>query len=420
MKSGKPLRREQVRLLLPLGASMALSLTGDLTMYAVLANQVDVVGISLAAVGVLLAANRLVRIPGNLLAGALNDRHRRRPLYLVGLCLGILSTLSYGMVRGLWPLLAGRMLWGLAWSLINVGGYTMILDRSTAEDRGRMTGLYQMAFMLGLTFSPIVGGTLTDAMGFRSAVRICALISTAGLLLAAVALPETRRPDARSRPGEARFIPRQWLRGLHGMARQADRRMLLAAMIYLVTFFVNGGVLMSTVGLYLGQRWGTSVSLAGVVIGVASLAGVMLALRALLGVVAGPVAGALSDRLPSRWPVVCGGLLLGVVGFLTLALPSGVWTVVLGVALVALSAAGLLTALAAIVGDMARSDRPGTTMGALATAGDIGSATGPLVAYALAAAFDLRWVYLLCAVLLALALVATLFKGGEQVPQRAA
>ena len=47
-------------------------------------------------------------------------------------------------------------------------------------------------------------------------------------------------------------------------------------------------------------------------------------------------------------------------------------------------------------------------MGAMATAGDIGSATGPLVAYALASALDLRWVYLLCAVLLASCLLATL------------
>jgi MFS family permease len=414
VRNARRLRREQVRLLLPLGVSMALSLTGDLTMYAVLPNQFDVVGVSLAAVGVLLAANRLIRIPGNLLAGALNDRLHRRPLFLLGLFLGILSTLSYGMVRGLWPLLAGRLLWGLAWALINVGGYTMILDRSTADDRGRMTGFYQMAFMLGLALSPIVGGALTDAVGFRSAVRICAAISAAGLLLAVVALPETRPLDARPRPGTGVASLRQWLRGVYRMAGQGDRSLLVAAMIYLVTFFVNAGVLMSTVGLYLGQRWGTSVSLAGVVIGVASLAGVMLALRALLGVVAGPVAGALSDRLPSRWPVVRGGLLLGVIGFLTLALPAGVWTVVLGVALVALSASGLLTALAAIVGDMARSDRPGATMGALATAGDIGSAMGPLVAYALAAAFDLRWVYLLCAALLALAVVTTLSRVGSR------
>jgi hypothetical protein len=38
------------------------------------------------------------------------------------------------------------------------------------------------------------------------------------------------------------------------------------------------------------------------------------------------------------------------------------------------------------------------------------------VAYALAAAFDLRWVYLLCAALLALALVTTLFEGGSRHP----
>jgi MFS family permease len=106
-----------------------------------------------------------------------------------------------------------------------------------------------------------------------------------------------------------------------------------------------------------------------------------------------------------------------VAGFVTLALPPSVGTVLLGVALVALSAAGLIAALAAVVGDMARSDRPGTTMGALATAGDIGSATGPLVAYALAAAFELRWVYLLCAVLLALALLVTLIAGvGQGTP----
>jgi MFS family permease len=213
---------------------MALSITGDLTLYAVLPNQFDVVGVSLAAVGVLLAANRLIRIPGNVLAGALNDRLHRRPLFLLGLFLGILSTLSYGMVRGLWPLLAGRLLWGLAWSLINVGGYTMILDRSTPDDRGRMTGFYQMAFMLGLALSPVVGGTLTDAVGFHSAVRICAAISAAGLLLAVVALPETRPPDAHSRPGTGVASPRQWLRGMYRMARQADRRMLVAAMIYLV------------------------------------------------------------------------------------------------------------------------------------------------------------------------------------------
>jgi MFS family permease len=394
-------------------------------MYAVLANQTEVLVISLGAVGLLLGANRLIRIPGNLVAGALNDRMGRRRLFLVGLLLGVLSTLSYGLARGFWPLLAGRLLWGCAWSLINVTGYTMVLDWSTPADRGRMTGFYQMAFLLGLTLSPLLGGMLTDALGFRQAVRICAAVSAVGLGVALVALPETRSPNDAPAQGFRDSVRRWRLAALAGVWRRLDRRILRAAYIYLVAFFVNGGVLMSTVGLYLNRRWGDSIALGGVVLGVASLTGLMLALRSALGIVAGPLAGAVSDRtyvrgdhrLRNRWPVVRGGILLGVAGFVVLAPPLdslGVWTVVLGVALVALSAGAMIATLAALVGDLAPRDRPGTTMGALATAGDIGSATGPLVAYALAVSLDLRWVYLMCAVALGTALLATVGQGKEK------
>jgi len=406
--------RQKSQLLLPLGTAMALSLTGDLTMYAVLANQIDVLGISLGLVGVLLGANRMIRIPSNLLAGALNDRLRRRPLFLAGLVMGIASTLSYSLVHGFWPLLAGRLLWGLSWSLINVGGYMMILDRSTAADRGRMTGFYQMAFMLGLTISPLLGGMLTDAIGFRQAVRVCAAISAIGLLVALVALPETGPADDGKGHGSRAGGQRLQISELVRAWRQVDRRILRAGYVYLVAYFVNAGVLMSTISLYLSQRWGASISLAGVVVGMASLAGVMLSMRAVVGMLAGPIAGALSDHLNDRWPIVRGGILLGVAGFLVLALLAGAGAVPAGVAMISLSSGTLLTAVAALVGDLAKGERQGITMGGLATAGDLGSATGPLLAYALAVRVDLRWVYLICAIALATALLATLGQGGSR------
>lgn len=397
----------QVRLLLPLGLGMALSLTGDSTLYAVLPNQVQAVGIGLGAVGVLLGANRLIRIPGNLLAGALNDRLGRRRLFLTGLALGVLSTLSYSLVRGFWPLLAGRLLWGTAWALINVGGYTMILDRSTPANRGRMTGLYQMAFMVGLTISPILGGTLTDVLGFRPALRLCAAVSAAGLAVAVVALPETRPPatGGSGRPWDS--SRRQHLAEVARMWFQTDTNVRRADLIYLLILLVNSGILMSTVSLYLKQRWESAPLPREGVIGVASLAGAMLAMRAMLGMWAGPVAGTLSDRGHGRWPVVRGSLLLGSAGFVMLASPSGLWAVPAGVALVALGAGGSAAALAAIVGDQAMDDHPGLAMGGMATAGDIGSATGPLLAYVLAPLLGLRLVYLLCAGVLTLALLIT-------------
>jgi MFS family permease len=401
------LTRAQVRLLLPLGAAMALSLTGDSTMYAVLPNQIEATGITLGVVGVLLGANRMIRIPGNLLAGGLNDRLGRRWLFLLGLALGILSTLSYGLARGFWPLLGGRVLWGIAWSLINVGGYTMILDASTPADRGRMTGLYQMAFMFGLTISPLLGGALTDALGFRTAMYGCAAVSAIGLGAALLALPETHTPQPGLRASLWGSLSRQQLGGLFGLWQRADRRILLASSLYMMTLFVNSGILMSTVSLCLKQRGGTEISLGAITIGVASLAGVMLAVRAVLGMLAGPLAGILSDRLHSRWPVVRGACLLGAGGFLILALLPHLWAVPAGVAVVAFGAAGLATALAALVGDLAAGNRQGLTMGGMATAGDIGSASGPLMAYWLVGFLNLRWIYLLCAVALASSLLAT-------------
>jgi MFS family permease len=407
------LTRSQARLLLPLGVGMALSLTGDLTMYAVLPNQIETVGISLGVVGVLLAANRIVRIPGNLLAGALNDRLGRRRLFLMGLTMGIAATLSYSRAHGFWPLLGGRVLWGLSWALINVGGYTMILDYSTPADRGRMTGFYQMAFMIGTSISPLLGGALTDLLGFRRALLGCGAVSAIGLAVALAFLPESMPPERAAQQGVSRGLSRRWLRQAFGALHQVDSQVLRADAIYLLILFVNSGVLMSTVSLYLRQRWGDSVALAGMVIGVASLGGAMLTLRSLLGIVAGPLAGHLSDRLNSRWPVVQVGILSGGAGFMVLALLPGFVAVPLGVGVVALSTGALAAALAAIVGDTATSDRQGVTMASMATAGDIGSATGPLVAYWLAASFDLRWAYLLCAAAMACGL---LLCGGGAMP----
>jgi MFS family permease len=408
------LSRQQARLLLPLGVAVTLSLTGDLTLYAVLPNQTEVVGISLAAVGVMLGANRLVRIPGNLLAGSLNDRLGRRKLFLAGLFLGILATFSYSLVYGFWPLLAGRVLWGVAWALINVGGYTMVLEWSEPADRGRMTGFYQAAYMIGLSISPILGGALTDALGFRAAVRIDALISAVGLAVAFVALPDVRRsPGHEGRQGDASPV-RTSLPRLVRRLRKMDRRILLASLLYLLIFFVSSGVLMSTISLYLEQRWGPSISLGGVVVGVASLAGLMLALRASLGILGGPVAGIASDRLHNRWPVVRGAILLGIAGFVVLTLPIGIGAVPLGVLLVASGAGALIAVLAALVGDLTVGNRAGITYGSLATAGDIGSASGPLLAYALAVTLDLRWVYLLCALALATGLAVTIGQGKEE------
>jgi MFS family permease len=384
-------------------------------MYAVLANQTELLGISLGVVGLLLGANRMIRIPGNLIAGGYYDRGRRRPLFLLGLALGILSTLSYSLVHGFWLLLVARVLWGISWSLINVGGYNMILDWSGPEDRGRMAGLYQVAFMLGLTISPILGGSLTDALGFQAAVRVCAAVSAFGLLVALLGLPETSSRGQGGVRGLGAIWHRrritQWFEAMQGV----NRSLLATSYVYLVVLFVNSGILMSTISLYIEQRWGGTLSIGDRAIGVASLGGLLLAMRSALGIVGGPAAGALSDRIGDRWPVVRAGLVFTSLGFLVLVFLQSVGAIPIGVALVSVSAGGLVAALVALVGDLAEGQRQGLAVGGLATAGDIGSATGPPLAYGLAVVIGLRGVYLLCVFVLVSALLITIRQGSSSM-----
>jgi MFS family permease len=392
------------RVMLPLGLAACLSLFGDLSLYAVLITQVDALGLGLASVGIMLSINRLVRIPGNPLAGLLYDRWGRRNLFLLGMLLGVLSTAGYGLVVGFWPFLLTRLAWGIAWTLINVGGMSMVIDVSTRANRGRWMGTFNTWILAGLALGPMVGGPLVELVGFRSAMLICASLTLLGLAVAAMGLPETAIPQASTAqprpPVEEiwrRRLARYWQQATNAVVH-GDRGILIASALYLIVQFCGDGIVLSTLSLLLQRRFGAQVSIGGLVVGIGAAAGLMLGIRSLLAGAAGPYAGHLSDTRLGRWPVIGCSLGLGIAGFGLLAFATAPGIMLAGVALAAIGSGTALATLAAVVGDLTPARREGAVMGLYATAGDLGSAAGPVLAFALLAALDLKWIYLLCSV----------------------
>ena len=392
------LKPRQTRLLISLGIAISLSLPGDQTLYAALPTRAGAVGLGLGAVGVLLSANRLIRVLANPIAGRLYDRLARRRLFLVGMLLGTVSTAVYIVADRFWIWLVGRLVWGMAWSLLNVGGLAMVMDVTDMQDRGRVTGFYGLCYLVGLAFSPLMGGLLVDALGFRPALLVGTLVTGFGLALAALTLPETR-PLPAERELEAGAGRRKRTGTLSEVVKGMDRRLLALSYVHFVTFFSVNGVVMSTVSLYLSQVFGETVSLGGVAVGVASVGGMLLAMRSVAGMASGPLSGYLSDRAGDRWPVIRLGILVGALGLSALAGWTNIWAVVVAVLLVSASSATLMTAVVALTGDLTAGSGQGAAMGGLTAAGDLGSATGPLLAYGLLSLVGLQWVYLFCGVL---------------------
>lgn len=394
------------RVLWPLGLGTALSLMGDASLYAVLPTHTSDAGVTLGSVGVLLGANRAIRLLLNGPAGLAYDRYPRRYLFVPSLLIGALSTALYAATHGFWPLLVARLLWGLAWSGIWVGGATMILDVAASEERGRWTGLYQTWFFLGTTAGSLSGGFLTDRLGYAATMWIGAALTALGGLAALAFLPETR--------GARRPAPRTALAATDaGQLTLGGNGALWAAVLQQgVSRFVGAGVLSAILGLIVRDL----LQPFALGLGIATLTGILAAGRTILSMAAAPLGGTVSDRLGSRWGVMAWAVAAGLVGMLLMAWGTPA-TIVAGVLLGAASAGCVQSLATTLTGDLVSPRHRGRAIGLLHTAGDLGSAIGPIVAYALLPWLDLRGVYLLCALVLAASLVPALqLRSREMAP----
>jgi MFS family permease len=381
----------------PIGLATALSLTGDATLYVVLPTHPADAGIALGSVGLILSINRFIRLATNAPAGWLYDRLAdRRLLFLGASSLGVLSTAVYALSTGLLPLLLGRLLWGLAWSGIWVGGNAIVLQMAPARARGHWVGIYQLWFFLGSALGTFLGGVLTDAVGYRQALWIGASLSAAGLLALVLAPSHQayKNHDSlalRSGSTSRRASTTGWV--------AISPALWTVALAQGVNRLLGAGVLAATLGLVVQQSLGPALHWGAWQIGAASVTGGLLTARTLVSLVGAPVAGTLSDHQSRHWELLIISLLLGALGMGLLTVPGGLALLVGTIA--GAAAVGSIQALTTTLASGLSAGRTqGQNLGLLYTASDLGSAVGPLAAYALLPITGLPAIYLGCALLM--------------------
>ena len=387
---------DRPRALFAVSLATTLSLLGDTAMYTVLPTHTDEAGVALVSVGILLSANRFVRLLLNGPIGILADRWSRRHIFIPAVYFGALSTATYALFQGFWPIFAGRLLWGLAWAGIWVSGNAIVLDITSDRNRGRWVGVYHFAFLLGAASGSILGGVMTDLLGFRPAMALAAALTFFGATVALFFLPETSylrhslSVDGERRPESARRT--EW------------GQLYSAAGLYGLNRLVMAGVLFATFAVFLAEYLGESVQVGGRTVGVATITGLALGISTLIGMIATPIAGALSDRLRTRWGVISGGLAAGIAGFGLIAQASPL-SILLGLPLASISSGSSQGLSTSLFGDLSPITRHGRRLGLLFTVGDLGSAVGPPLAYGLLPLTGISSLYSLCALLLAIMMI---------------
>lgn len=394
-------------IVLLLGLGTAIALFGDTAIYVVLPTHTVMAGILLADVGLMLSANRIIRIFLNSPLGMLIERVPRRRVLVAAQVIGAVASLCY-VVTGFWPMLAGRLLWGIAWIGIWLGGNTAVLDVATRANRGRLVGRYHMWTFAGFSAGALLGGFLTDSLGYRQAFAIFTVTGLLAALIWWLFVPETKRESA-DEPPAIDDQPAPAVRPQ--LARLPLIPLVTAALITGLNWLIFLGIIGAILALLLQERIGDGLALGAWLIPLATLTGIIAAGKDLLSLLAAPVSGAVSDRLGNRWLLIVLALILGVVALSVVALSGGVG-VVAGILMGAITTSILQTQTTALIGDYALFNRQGRLLGGLNTIGDIGSAAGPLLAFFLIQrGWTLGDVLLLAAAILALALPWVIWVG---------
>ncbi|MFP6588980.1 MAG: MFS transporter [Candidatus Latescibacterota bacterium] len=333
----------------------ASSLLGDQMLYAVLPTIYADLGLQPYHVGILLSANRVVRLITNHLAERGSRRWSLAWLLAVALTTGALLNLAYGTVTWFPGLLAARVLWGVCWSFIRHIGLMTVVDAAAESPVGasrlaRAMGFYSGISRLGSISGNLLGALGHDLIGFSATLVIFAAAS----LLCVPLGPWSRRGLPPTRPP-------------HISASEPNSRGLL------VCGFASGcvgqGLIAATLGAVLSARLG-DVDL-GFGLGVASLTGMLLASRWVADLLA-PILGHVADRVGRRRSgtvyFVAGALVLGLA-----AVPQ-----ISPVLLIAAVLAFYVTATGVAVVLHAEAGSGGSRrVASYVTASDFGSAAGP-------------------------------------------
>ena len=399
---------------------VAVALISDLSLYAVLPVAYKQFGLVPWHVGLILSANRWVRLlcnhPAKWFAQVYPKYvgHHYSAALTVGMCCSLLYSIFPGT---LWVMLIARCMWGMAWSVIR--NSAMICVRLTVDSgklqSGIATGWYDGISRIGAAIGLFVGGPLYDALSFSWLFGIWAGLSFLFIPLGYLSFIGSRKlieesstasTDQPSAPvSEPSHQTTEHRSHCHKVFLSVTKRQRLAlSVVGFVTGCVSWGLIVSTLGVILKDILTDETTIFGVTIKIATINSVVLGTRWLCEVICTPMLGHLSDKIGRSYHSKI-FFTIGLFACILCSFPLGVVAMLIGVMFFFLSAS------AVSVASLSEAVSSGS-VASYFTMQDFGAAVGPILGYLLHSIDSVSpqtSIFLSAAILYAIGTVASFF-----------
>jgi len=355
-----------------------------------------------------------------LIGGKLADFMGRRLIFMIGLAVFTGASLACGLAPNGGFLIGARIVQGLGGALMNPATLSIIAATFAPRERGRAIGIWAGVSAMALAIGPLVGGLLTEHVNWNWIFFINVPVGLLGLLAIPVFIDESRDTTAEQRldaPGLATsalglfsltyaFIEANnygWgsprIIGAFAVAAAAlvtfvllerhQRAPMLDLSLFRNRTFGGANAAMLFVGLAMfGTFFYVSLYMQNVLGYSPVQAGASFLPMTLLIILIAPRAGALTDRVGSRWLVGTGMTLLAVMLFYysTLGANESFWALLPGLLLGGFGMGLTMTPVTAAAMSAVSVDKAGVGSAVLNSARQVGGSLGIAVMGSIVAA----------------------------------
>jgi EmrB/QacA subfamily drug resistance transporter len=376
-------------------------------------------GMSLESLEWIVAGYALTFAAFMLTGGKLADFLGRRLIFMAGLVVFTGASLACGLAPNGGFLIGARVVQGLGGALMNPATLSIITATFAPRERGRAIGIWAGVSAMALAIGPLVGGLLVEHVNWHWIFFINVPVGIVGLLTAPLFIAETRDQSAEQRldvPGLAAsavglfsltyaFIEANnygWTSprilgafavaalslGAFVLLERHQRAPMLDLSLFRNRTFGGANASMLFVGLAMfGTFFYVSLYMQNVLGYSPVQAGASFLPMTLLIIVIAPRAGALTDRVGSRWLVGFGMTMLAVMLFYysQLGAHESFWAILPGLLIGGVGMGSTMTPLTAAAMSAVAVDKAGVGSAVLNSARQVGGSLGIAVMGAIVA-----------------------------------
>ena len=375
--------------------TVAAALLGDAMLYVVMPSRPELWHLTIIQVGVLLSANRLVRLFTNPLSSVFIEKFGVYTPFRVSLLASLGVLVAYAFSKTFIVLLFARLLWGTCWSVLRLVSQWVASEQSTSENLGFNLSSNVSVIRIGSIGGAVFGGILSDYLGYEVAFTIFGVFTLIGF---ATWIRKSTYMDK-----EKTITSGRDLSGFTHVLR--DSRVLVLSVASMFGGLVFSGLIGATLGHFLRHRYGLEFDIVSITFGVATITGFALGLKSFAEVLVGPFGGYFSDRYGRYKSLVISAALTSI-GLFILGFSSTLLITITVLLLVFITGVMMMMQLLSLVGMAVNEESRSQVFSVFNTFQDFGSALGPLIGLSLISANLLPALYSISGILLFILIMA--------------